>query len=159
MIIRKAKISDIDQIILVFKDYETASVSYLPKKYKMMRNKKKPLEEHIRKALLKDFKTKNSIFLVAEDKGEIIGYIFGEIRDDSHPLYNYPKGGELNDIAVRKKHQGKGVASQLWKELLKWYKSKNCEIVTLNVNANNSAKKMYEKWGFDPFYFRMIKKL
>ena len=100
MKIRKAKLKDIDLIIPVFEDYEEASLDYLPQKYKSLRNKKKPLKKHIRLNYKKDITKKNSIFLVAEEDNKIVGYIFWEIRDDSHPLYDMPKTGEFNDIAV-----------------------------------------------------------
>ena len=159
MKIRTAKIEDIDQIMLVFKDYDESSIGYLPTKYKLMRNKKKPVKKHIKLALEKDIKQKNSKYLVMKDENKIIGYIFGEIRDDSHPLYNRPKTGELNDIAVLKEHQGKGISTKLWEELLAWFKKNNCEMVTLSVNCNNKAQEIYKKWGFDLFYLRMIKKI
>ena len=159
MRIRTAKLKDIDSIIPVFMDYEKASESYLSKEYKSMRNKKKPLKKHIKLAFEKDIKKKNSKFLVIEDEGKIVGYIFGEIRDDSHPLFKRPKTGELNDIAVLNAYKGQGIASKLWKELLNWFIEKKCEMITLSVNFNNKAQKAYKKWGFDVFYLRMIKKL
>jgi len=124
MQIRIAQPRDVNKIIPVFKDYEKASVSYLPKKYKSMRNKKKPLNKHIKIALLKDIKQKNSRFLIMEDNKKIVGYIFGEIRKDKHPLFKRPKTGELNDIAVLKTYQGTGIAGKLWKELLNWFEKK-----------------------------------
>jgi diamine N-acetyltransferase len=159
MKIRTAKVGDINQIMLIFKDYEDASIGYLNTKYKSMRNKKKPIEEHIKLALEKDIKQKNSKFLVMEDNDKITGYIFGEVRDDRHPPYDRPKTGELNDIAVLKEHQGKGISTKLWEELLAWFKKNKCEMVTLSVNCNNKAQEIYKKWGFDLFYLRMIKKI
>jgi len=156
---RVAKVKDIEQIIPVFLEYEKASEKYLARKYKSMRNKKKPLQTKIRLALKNNIEQKNSRFLVFEDDGKIVGYIFGEIRDDSHALYKSPKTGELNDIAVLKIYQGKGVASNLWTELLSWFTKKKCEMVTLSVNSNNQAQEIYKKWGFDLFYLRMIKKI
>jgi ribosomal protein S18 acetylase RimI-like enzyme len=159
MKIRTAKIEDINQIIIVFKEYEKASIGYLSTEYKCMRNKKKPLEKHIKLALKKDIKQKNSKYLVMEDNNKVVGYIFGEIRDDSHPLYNRPKTGELNDLAVLKEYQGKSISTKLWKSLLIWFKENKCEMVTLSVNCNNKAQEIYKKWDFELFYLRMIKKI
>lgn len=159
MKVRTAKIEDIELIIPVFMDYEKASEGYLSRKYRSMRNKKKPLKKHIKLAFEKDIQQKNGKFLVMEDQGRILGYIFGEIRDDRHPLFKRPKTGELNDIAVLKEHQGKGIASKLWNELQDWFIKKDCEMITLSVNINNSAQEIYKRWGFEKFYLRMIKKL
>jgi ribosomal protein S18 acetylase RimI-like enzyme len=159
MKVRTAKISDIESIIPVFMDYEKASEGYLSEEYKSMRNKKKPLKKHIKLAFDKDIQQKNGKFLVVEDEDKIVGYIFGEVRDDSHPLFKRPKTGEFNDLAVLKSYQGKGIASKLWNELENWFVKKNCEMVTLSVNINNSAQEIYAKWGFEKFYLRMIKKL
>ncbi|MFT4309212.1 MAG: N-acetyltransferase family protein [Candidatus Woesearchaeota archaeon] len=159
MRIRKAKTEDIDQIIRVFKDYEKASISYLPKKYKVMRRKKKPINKHIRLALTIDIEKKSSRFLVMEDNNTIVGYILGEIRDDNHPLFNRPKTGEFSDIAVLKEYQGRGIASKLYYKLEEWFINNKCEMITLSVNKNNPAKNIYENWGFESFYMRMIKKI
>jgi ribosomal protein S18 acetylase RimI-like enzyme len=159
MIIRKAKLSDIDSLVPIFMDYEIASVGYLADKYKCMRNKKKPLVKHIKLAFKKDIGKKNALFLVAEEKGKLIGYIFGQIGENEHPLFKRPKGGELHDLAVLKTHQGKGISGKLWKELLAWFIKQKCEIITLSVNSNNQAQEIYKHWGFDVFYLRMIKKL
>lgn len=159
MRIRTAKIKDIESIIPVFMDYEKASENYLSKKYRPIRNKKKPLKKHIKLALEKDIKQKNSKFLVIEDDGKIVGYIFGVIGHDNHPLFKRPKIGELDTIAVKKEYQGKGIANRLWKELLSWFIEQKCEMITLSVNSNNTAQEIYKKWGFDVFYLRMIKNI
>lgn len=159
IIIRKATIKDIENIIPVFLEYENMSERYLDKKYKSMRNKKKPLLSHMKKELEKDIKKENSLFLIAEEEKEIIGYAAGELRNDASILYDMPKTGELSDLAVLKKHQRKGVATKLCKELLSWFKRKKCVMVTLSVNVNNDAQQLYSKLGFDKFYLRMIKKI
>ncbi|MBU2406398.1 MAG: GNAT family N-acetyltransferase, partial [Nanoarchaeota archaeon] len=127
MKIRIAKIEDVPSLLVLFMEQEKSGVSFLPKKYKSMRNKKKPLKKHIKLALEKDIKQKNSRFLVMEDNEKIVGYIFGEIRDSTHPLFKRPKSGELSDMAVLKTYQGKGIAGKLWKELLDWFTKKKCK--------------------------------
>ena len=159
MKIRKARIEDVDLIIPVFKEYELASESYLPDKYKCIRNKRKPLKKHIKIALEKDITKKNSKFLVMEHNNMIVGYIFGEIRENKHPLFKEPKTGEVSDLAVLNEYQGKGIAGKLWRELENWFIKNKCEFISLSVNSNNTAQEIYKKWGFELFYLRMIKKL
>jgi len=159
MKIRTAKLNDIEAIIPVFMDYEKASEDYLSDKYKCMRSKKKPLKKYIRLALKQDIQRENAKFLVIVEKDKIIGYIFGEIRNDEHPLFKRPKGGELSDVAVLKKYRGKGIATKLWSELKKWFVKNKCETITLSVNMNSKAQELYKKWGFENFYLRMIKKI
>lgn len=159
MEIRSAKLGDVEQMIPVLQDYEIASESYLLEKYKYMRNKKSPLKECMKLSLQEQIQKKNGKFLVAEKENKIVGYIFGEIRDDNHLLFDRPKTGELNNIAVLKTHQGQRISSQLWAQLQDWFIENKCELITLSVNINNSAQKIYKKWGFDKFYYRMIKKL
>lgn len=159
MKIRKATLKDVGQIAVVFKDYETASVGYISKKYQYLRKKKGPLNQKIRLAIIKDIKHKHSRFLVMEDNDKIVGYIFGTIKNDKHPLFNPPKTGELDTIAVLKSYRGRGIASQLWKELLAWFKREKCKFITLSVNYNNPAQEIYQNWGFEIFYLRMIRKL
>ena len=160
MIVRKAEIKDIEEIIPVFQEYESASLGYLPKKYQCIRNKKEPIIENIKKAFIKDIRYKDSIFLIALDDKKIVGYIYGIVRDDQHPLFKPVKTGELNDIAVLKEYRSKGIASLMWKELDKWFKRQDCKMITLSVNCNNDhAQEVYKKWGFETFYLRMIKSI
>ncbi len=159
MRVRRAMEQDIEAIAKVYLEYERAAVRLLPDKYKSLRDKKKPVIKHVKLALLKDICRRDSVFFVMEHEEKVVGYIFGEIRDDSHPLFQKPKTGELNDIAVLGDHQGKGVGRKLWDELSDWFRKKGCRFVTLSVNPNNQAKRVYEKWGFSEFYSRMIKEL
>lgn len=159
MHIRKAKIIDIKQIQKVFMEYEKASVGYLPEKYKSLRNKRKPFDKHLKKALVKDIRQKNACLLVAEEKSKICGFIFGEIKEDKNMLFKRPKTGELYNLAVLKSHQGKSISSLLWKELRKWFVQQKCVFITLSVNSNNPAQEIYQKWGFELFYLKMIRKV
>jgi len=159
MKVRKATIEDVELIVPVFMDCEKENESYLSTKYKSMRNKKKPLLKYVKIALKADIEKKGSRFLLMEDNGAVVGYIFGEVRDDRHPLFERPKTAELSDIAVLGKYRKQGVAARLYKELESWFVKKGCRMITLSVNFNNTAQEMYKKWGFEKFYLRMIKKL
>lgn len=55
-------------------------------------------------------------------------------------------------VSVMKAHWGSGVGSGLMKELIRFAKSKNIEIISLEVKSDNDrAIRLYEKLGFSKF--------
>lgn len=90
-------------------------------------------------------KQKNSLFIIAEDKGKIIGnlsFIGGKRPRTMHT-------GEFG-ISVLKEYWGNGVGTELINYLIQW--SKETEIIrkiNLRVRTDNSAAiHLYEKMGF-----------
>ncbi|MFT4307771.1 MAG: N-acetyltransferase family protein [Candidatus Woesearchaeota archaeon] len=159
MAVRPARSEDIARIIPIVMEYERESASYLSEEYRAIRRTKEPLDEHLARSLENEIVRADARFLVYEDGGSIVGYAHGMIRDDTHMVYDRPRSGEFSELAVLPSHRGRGIASALWDELLDWFREEDCAFVTLSVNANNRARAIYEKWGFDEFYVRMIKKL
>ena len=70
----------------------------------------------------------------------VTGYIFGWIiHDEFH----------LNNIAVNKQFQGKGLGGKLLAEVIHYVKAKNGKLVFLEVmHDNESAIRLYEQNGF-----------
>ena len=54
-------------------------------------------------------------------------------------------------IAVHKDHRGEGLGSKLMKEVVNYTKGD----IALHVEANNPAKRLYEKFGFTNPYLEM----
>jgi ribosomal protein S18 acetylase RimI-like enzyme len=52
------------------------------------------------------------------------------------------------NIAVAPAYQGRGVAGNLLREIIRKYTLEKCSRVTLHVNAKNSAQKLYFDYGF-----------
>lgn len=99
---------------------------------------------------IKDFgKFKDDIALVAEvDKRQIIGMIWSRIMNDY---------GHIDDetpslaMSVTKEYQNKGIGTDLLKELIKILRKKNYKKVSLSVQKDNYAVKLYQKIGFKTY--------
>jgi len=52
------------------------------------------------------------------------------------------------NIAVDPAYQGRGVAGNLLREIIRRYTFEKCKRITLHVNAENSAQKLYYDYGF-----------
>lgn len=159
MIIRKAKPKDVNKILILSNEFNEAIKKITPKKFMAYRKFVSPEKETIRKAILKDIRKKNGLFLVAEENSKLLGYIFGTIGPLKKEVFDTPLTGELEDIVVSKKYRGKGIATKLWRELQKYFKKQNCKFYQLSVGAKNPAKKIYEKWGFEDVLVKMRQKI
>lgn len=83
---------------------------------------------------------KNSIFLVAIEDDEIIGYL------GCYKIFNE---ADITNIAVSKPHKKKGVATKLLEDLITKLKEKDVNSIFLEVRESNvAATNLYEKLGF-----------
>jgi ribosomal-protein-alanine N-acetyltransferase len=94
--------------------------------------------------------TKTSHNWVAEIDKELCGYMcFWHIEDEIH----------LNNIAVARVHQRKGVGQHMLDKLIEYALKLNCRIITLEVSElNNSAigfykRNEFEQVGLRPNYY------
>lgn len=81
-----------------------------------------------------------SLFLVAKEEKEVIGYIGMSIVIDEGYIFN---------VAVCEKYRNKGVATALINELVTYGKKNNFSFITLEVRESNlPAISLYSKFGF-----------
>lgn len=103
---------------------------------------------------------KNYQIIVAELDGEVVGTVSGWINNHKNSLFEDKcKIGTFGYLVVKKEFQNKGISSKLKNEIFKWFKSRKCDFVTLEVNKNNPAKKIYEKWKFKTYSEKMLIKI
>ena len=89
---------------------------------------------------------KNDFVVVAENDGEVVGYLLGEESDI--PYYNF-KIAELCNMCVSQKYRCKGIGSLLFAEFEKFYKMKGVTHFTVTASfKNENAKSFYRKMGF-----------
>ena len=85
-------------------------------------------------------KREDTLYLVAEEQGEILGYC---------GLWQSLDEGEIPNVAVREKDRRRGVGQELLKELLLQGEKRGITAFTLEVRAGNKgAIGLYEKLGF-----------
>ena len=95
---------------------------------------------------------KNSFIFVAEDKGKIIGYLCGAVRDCPYDYRIIPKYAELENMLVDKKFRGKGTGKKMVEEFLKWCKEKKADVVSVNASIQNkNGIEFYRKMGFNDY--------
>ncbi len=101
---------------------------------------------YLRETIEKTLQDPAMLTLVAEDNGNIIGYInFSFVLDEA----------ELNKVVTHKDYRGRGIASALINEAIKILKEKGIITIFLEVREDNVvAQKLYEKIGFKFYYTR-----
>ena len=99
---------------------------------------------------IKDFGNKTDLCLVADLKGEIIGAIWARIFSENEKGFGYvdSKTPELS-MSVDKDFRQQGVGTELLKAMISKLTRLNYEQVSLSVDKQNYAYKLYEKLGFN----------
>ncbi|NNC55304.1 MAG: GNAT family N-acetyltransferase [Pseudomonadales bacterium] len=97
------------------------------------------------------------IVQVAECGGEVVGFTLTSLRPE--PLSHTP-AAHLEAIAVAKEAEGRGIASALLDACEKRAREKGACFMTLHVfAANERARAVYEKCGYEGELIRYIKSL
>ena len=93
-----------------------------------------------KQSLEEELNNETSLFLVAKEENEVIGYIGMSIVIDEGYIFN---------VAVRESYRNKGVATALINELVTYGKKNNFCFITLEVRESNQpAISLYSKFGF-----------
>ena len=93
-----------------------------------------------KQSLEEELNNETSLFLVAKEENEVIGYIGMSIVIDEGYIFN---------VAVREKYRNKGVATALINELVTYGKKNNFSFISLEVRESNlPAISLYSKFGF-----------
>lgn len=89
---------------------------------------------------LDTLRNKNTIYLSAEENGEILGYL---------GLWKSFTEADITNVAVKKTARRRGVAGLLLREAKRISKENGITSLTLEVRAGNTAAlRLYEKYGF-----------
>lgn len=86
--------------------------------------------------------------LVADDKGDVIGYAYAAIEGYDYMALRGP-AGVLHDIIVDPEHRGQGVGRLLLKAALEFFKSRGVPRVVLSTaERNEKAQRLFARMGF-----------
>ncbi|WP_026526828.1 tRNA (adenosine(37)-N6)-threonylcarbamoyltransferase complex dimerization subunit type 1 TsaB [Butyrivibrio sp. VCD2006] len=92
------------------------------------------------KQLLEASTRDDTVYLVAEVSGEVVGLC---------GVRNISGDGEVTNVSVSERYRGKGIAFEMLEKLLLRGKAIGCENFTLEVRGENKAARgLYEKLGF-----------
>ncbi len=94
--------------------------------------------------------------LVAEEGGEIVGFILGDIRGWEFAI---PKSGWIEIVGVDPRFQGKGVARVLIDTLHAYFRNHNVDRIMTMVNWNDGGLVgFFRAFGFERSEFIILEK-
>jgi len=90
------------------------------------------------------------LFIVAEDGGEVVGYVIGELREIMFSGVSHrSKVGHILNIAVDRDSRKMGVGTSLMEEIEERFRRMDASQVTLEVRESNAtARSFYQGRGF-----------
>ncbi|MBN2101645.1 MAG: GNAT family N-acetyltransferase [Candidatus Aenigmarchaeota archaeon] len=151
MIIRRAAIGDFEalkEIKTEFFRWECEQDSMLDPAY---------IKRVLGMRLAKNIRQKNTVFVIAEENGKVIGFAGAEIKKNGSDL-KARQQGHLFSLYVRPNHRRKGIAEKLLNEVMKWFKEKKIDYLTLERwDHNKIAASLYRKFGYRDRVVSMFK--
>lgn len=147
--IRPARKSDQPYLLKLTKD----SLNYHHRidPYYKPASKYKGLNEYVQKSL----QNKNVRIIIAEQKGQIIGYFVGLIQPaPKHVAAD--KIGEIYDAFIVKNYRNLEIGKKLFNALLKWFRLHKIKHIELTADARNEVGiKAWKKFGFFDYRIKM----
>jgi ribosomal protein S18 acetylase RimI-like enzyme len=97
--------------------------------------------------------------LVADDKGDVIGYAFAAVEGYNYMALRGP-AGVLHDVIVDPKHRGRGVGRMLLGAALEFFRSRGVPRVVLSTaERNEAAQRLFAGMGFRRTMIEMTREL
>ena len=117
--------------------------------------------------MINDSENMNGAMYVAEENGEVVGFIQGVIIDHQpgqdavfDAVHTPRKDGWIGLLYVEPEQRGSGVGRALLDEMKRYFQSKNCDTLRLKVlSGNQRAIVFYEKYGLTAREIEMVTKL
>lgn len=107
-------------------------------------------EQFTREGLMKEVGAAGSIFFLAYEGDEVLGY--ARMREATDPLLTDEPAIEIARIYAVQKSIGKGVGSALMQQCIARAKENKARVIWLGVwEKNYKAIAFYTKWGFEKF--------
>jgi GNAT superfamily N-acetyltransferase len=90
----------------------------------------------------------DSVVLVAEREGDVVGYVYASLEPQSWKELREP-AGFVHDVVVEEGAQGQGIAGALMKAAIDWLRERGAPRVLLwTAPQNERAHPVFEKLGF-----------
>lgn len=97
------------------------------------------------KNLVKPLLEKGSFYFIAEEGGELLGWVLlGTAKDQFTDQVN----GFIYEIYILKEYRGKGFSKGLMNTAIEHFQQEGYAEVRLSAKAENPAVRLYEKAGF-----------
>jgi GNAT superfamily N-acetyltransferase len=90
----------------------------------------------------------DSLVLVAEDEGTVVGYLFADLEGTSWMDLRGPCGF-VHDIYVNESARRRGAGRELMRAALEWFRSKGrSQVVLWTKTKNEHAQRLFATLGF-----------
>ena len=146
MLIRKAEIKDIDDILYLLRDVLELHVRIRPDIFESGHTK------YTKEELINKLSEDNFYVYVGEISKKVVAYAMCiiELPKFTHTMKKV-KTMYIDDIEVNPEYRGQGLGRELFEYLKEEAKRLNCYNITLNEwEGNDGARKFYEKLGMKP---------
>ena len=146
MLIRKAEIKDIDEILYLLSDVLELHVRIRPDIFESGHTK------YTKEELIIKLSEDNFHIYVGEISNKVVAYAMCviELPKFTHTMKKV-KTMYIDDIEVNPEYRGQGLGRELFEYLKEEAKRLNCYNITLNEwEGNDGARKFYEKLGMKP---------
>lgn len=77
-------------------------------------------------------------FVAVNERGALVGYVFGMVTDLVPPVFMSERGGLLADIYVKPDYRRQGVGRKLYDAILEWFRSKDVTKVEWDAAVKNT---------------------
>lgn len=102
-------------------------------------------------------------FWVAEDRGKIVGFIYGYFKpvpEEALQRWKAKKVGYVELMAVSPDNRKHGIGRSLMTRLLQEFKKAGADMVLLDCPSEAvEAKRLYDKMGFEDRFYGMKKRI
>ena len=145
MIIRKARLDDLDDILSLNKN-----LFKFERRFGKTYNLKWTYSKTGRKYFIHRLKSKKAVVVVAEDYEEIVGYIL--IYIDTYSFRSINPIAEIENMYVKKDFRNKGIGTKLAKMAIQEAKKKGTKRFKVEALVQNeNAIRFYRSVGFKDF--------
>ena len=101
----------------------------------------------------------NTTVLVAEDRGDVVGYSYATVEGVDYMSLRGP-AGVLHDLVVALEHRGRGVGRRLLEETLAFLEAHGAPRVVLSTaEQNGAAQRLFARAGFRRTMVEMTREL
>ncbi|NLJ88906.1 MAG: GNAT family N-acetyltransferase [Epulopiscium sp.] len=142
--IRKAKIEDIDNLIILWiklMEYHKEKKIYFLLSADWKEQKRNELEWIVKSDL--------TVVYIVEEGNKLIGYIRGTIHK-LPLLYDIKYEGSIEEIFILPEYRRKGYATKLFQSLVKDFNKRELEYININVDIENeTGEKFWDALGFN----------
>lgn len=96
-------------------------------------------------SLVQSLLDKGGFYLIAEEKGEILGWVLGGTTKDQ---FSEKRIGFIYELYIRQPYRGKGHSKGLMTAVIEHFQQEGHVEIRLSAKVENPAVRMYENMGF-----------